>query len=92
MDGLARLGIFGENYIVVLSHPLDAVTGINVGYALEVRVTSIPVVPVQLKPYWRDCIALIRWYNLQMRPFSKLMTKQTLCPNGQHSVLLYCGS
>lgn len=77
---------------IILSHTLDAVTGINVDYALEVRVTSIPAVPVQLKPHWRERIALIHWYNLQMRPFSKLMTKQTLCPNGQHSLLLYCGN
>lgn len=66
----------------MLSHTLDAVTGIKVDYALEVRITFIPVAPVQLKPHWMDHIALIHRYNLWTGPFSRLMNKQTLSPNG----------
>lgn len=76
----------------MLSHTLDAVTGIKVDYTLEVRITFIPLVPVQLKPHWRDHIALIHCYHLWTRPFSKLMTKQALSPNGQGCVPFYCCS
>lgn len=71
----------------MLSHTFNAVTGIKVDYALEVRITFIPLAPVQLKPHWMDHIALIHWYNLWTRPFSKLMNKQTLSPNGHLTVV-----
>lgn len=76
----------------MLSHTLDAVAGIKVDYALEVRITFIPLVPVQLKPHWRDHTALIHWYNLWTRPFSKLINKQALSHNGQDCVPFYCGN
>lgn len=64
----------------MLSHTLDAVTGIKVDYALEVRITFIPVAPVQLKPHWMDHIALIHRYNLWTGPFSRLMCTSRPCP------------
>lgn len=76
----------------MLSHTLDAVTGIKVDYALEVRITFILLASVQWKPHWRDHIALIHGYNLRTRPFSKLMNKQSLPARGQavHRSF-YCG-
>lgn len=75
----------------MLSHTSDAGAGIKADYPPEVRITFIPLVPVQWKPNWRDQIALIPLVQSLGKAFSVLLSKEALSPTGQDYVPFYCG-